>query len=69
MKLILTGTAIILALLLTDMGCSRRWHQNARYSHYDICKSKREQAIRFGAKQINRREFVDLATAKMKGKK
>lgn len=38
-----------------------RWFQNHRYPHYDICKSKRAQAIGLGAKEVNHREFVEIA--------
>lgn len=39
----------------------RKWFQSARYPHYDICKSKRALAVEFGAKEVGRKEFVDLA--------
>jgi len=51
--------------MAAKIGVARKWHQNERYSHYDICKSKREQAILLGAKQITRREFVDIARRKI----
>jgi len=40
---------------------ARKWFQSARFPHYDICKSKRVLAVEFGAKEISRKEFVDLA--------
>lgn len=46
------------------LGVSRRWHQNTKYSHYDICKSKRALAVSFGAIEIDRRQFVTLARRK-----
>ena len=39
----------------------RKWFQNARYPHYDICKSKRALAVKFGAKEIRRKEYVAIA--------
>ena len=43
------------------IGVARKWFQSTRYPHYDICKSKRALAVEFGAKEIGRKEFVDLA--------
>jgi len=43
------------------IGIARCWFQNARYPHYDICKTKRAMAVRFGAREIGRREFVQIA--------
>lgn len=43
------------------IGVDRRWFQNKRYPHYDICKAKRALAVKFGAVEIGRREFVALA--------
>jgi hypothetical protein len=43
------------------IGVARRWFQYARYPHYDICKSKRALAVKFGAIEIGRREFVSRA--------
>ena len=48
------------------IGVSRRWFQNSRYPHYDICKSKRELAVKFGAIEIGRRQFVEIANRLMK---
>ena len=47
------------------IGVARRWHQNSRYSHYDICKSKRAIAVSLGAIEIDRRQFVDMAKGKI----
>jgi hypothetical protein len=43
------------------IGVARRWFQNKRYPHYDICKSKRSLAVQFGAVEIGRQQFVELA--------
>jgi hypothetical protein len=43
------------------IGIARRWFQNARYPHYDICKSKRALAVQFGAVEIDRHQFVAIA--------
>lgn len=44
------------------LGLKRSWFQVSRSGmpHYDICQSKREQAIRFGAVEIDRRKMVEL---------
>lgn len=40
------------------IGVARRWHQKAgtRYSHFDICQSKRALAVAAGAKEVTMRE-------------
>lgn len=45
-----------------QLGLKRSWFQVSRggMPHYDICQSKREQAIRFGAIEIDRRKMVEL---------
>lgn len=44
------------------IGLARRWHQKAGtvHSHYDICLSKRAEAVRAGAHEIGRRELGRL---------
>lgn len=44
------------------IGLRRRWFQISRsgFPHYDVCQSKREQAIRSGAKAITVRELVHI---------
>jgi hypothetical protein len=43
------------------IGVARKWFQDKRTKHYDICLSKRRLAIRFGAvemtKDIRRRQL------------
>lgn len=37
----------------------RRWFQNnSSFPHYDVCLSKRAEAIELGATLLERREFV-----------
>ena len=38
------------------IGVARRWHQKAGtvHSHYDICKTKRAQAVAHGAVEVDR---------------
>ena len=47
--------------MATAIGINKKWFQNDRYPHYDICKSKRATAIQKGAVEIDRKQFVQLA--------
>ena len=41
------------------IGVARRWFQkDASFPHYDVCKAKRELAIKLGAVPVDRNEFV-----------
>lgn len=41
------------------IGVNRKWFQNKASSpHYDICKAKREIAVKHGAVEVGRREVV-----------
>jgi hypothetical protein len=44
------------------LGLKRSWFQKSRNGmpHYDICQTKREQAIALGAEVIDRRKMVEL---------
>jgi hypothetical protein len=42
------------------LGLKREWFQNHGTPHYDLCQSKREQAIRFGAVVVDRSRVVEL---------
>ena len=43
------------------IGIARRWFQNKPgFPHYDICKAKRELAVKHGAVEISWRELVAL---------
>lgn len=44
-----------------SLGIDRKHFQNERYPHYDICKSKRALAVKLGAKEVGRKEFVAIA--------
>lgn len=48
------------------IGVARKWLQRSRLGvlHYDICQSKRALAVRHGAVEVGRREFVELTTAR-----
>lgn len=43
------------------IGVARKWFQNKKEDglpHYDICKSKKQLAISFGAQKMSDREIV-----------
>jgi hypothetical protein len=41
------------------IGVKRRWFQSrVSLPHYDICKSKRALAVKYGAKEIDRKELA-----------
>jgi hypothetical protein len=40
------------------IGVSRKWFQNTRYPHYDICKAKRWLAVGFGAFETDERGII-----------
>ena len=42
------------------IGVNRKWFQNTRNPHYDICKSKWALAVGHGAVEINRRQLAEL---------
>jgi hypothetical protein len=50
------------------IGVSRKWFQNADKGkpHYDICKSKRTLAVKYGAKEVSSRELVRILIARYK---
>lgn len=39
------------------IGVAQRWFQG---DHYDICLAKREEAVRLGAKEISKRQMVEV---------
>ena len=43
------------------IGINRKWFQSKASSpHYDICKSKRYNAVKFGAIEVDRRGIVNI---------
>ena len=42
------------------IGMARRWFQNRRVPHYDICQRQRKLAIKAGAIAIGWRQTVEL---------
>lgn len=43
------------------LGIRRKWFQNKRLPHYDICKSKRSLAISNGAVEVDSKTIVYVA--------
>jgi hypothetical protein len=40
------------------IGMRREWFQPTSFPHYDVAKGRREQAVRLGAIECSRREFM-----------
>jgi len=45
------------------VGLRRQWFQSGSKPHYDVCKSKRSEAIRQGAIPVTSKELITLLTA------
>jgi len=48
------------------IGVQRKWLQKpgTLYEHFDICQSKKEQALRYGAKQVTTKDLVRVIRRK-----
>ena len=46
------------------IGVARKWFQDHRTPHYDICKSKQELAFKHGALPVTARELVKIVRGK-----
>lgn len=43
------------------IGINRKWFQSkASWPHYDICKTKRIFAVKFGAVEVDRRGLIKI---------
>jgi len=42
------------------IGVQRKWFQEKKIPHYDICKSKRELAVTLGAVEVDSEKVVEL---------
>ena len=62
MSHLLADTDEELHAFASKLGISRNYHQckKSNHSHYDICQSKRGQAIHLGALILSRRELALL---------
>lgn len=56
----LADTVEELHAMADKIGIRRRWFQNHKTPHYDICLSKRRMALQHGAVEIDRREVVAI---------
>lgn len=54
------------------IGIQRKWFQDPKYNgkslhpHYDVCKSKKEKAMKLGAIEVNDRELIKLCYTELK---
>ena len=55
-----TGDLAELHAMAYNIGLKRRWFQGGKFPHYDLRPSKRELALRHGAKEIGFRELGHL---------
>lgn len=59
MSHMLADTPEELHAMADKIGISRRWFQGQSGTpHYDICKSKRALAVKYGASEISREQLV-----------
>jgi len=65
----LADTLDELHAMADQIGVARRHFQmDSTAPHYDICKSKRALAVRYGAIEIGRRELVEIIRCHRKTK-
>lgn len=57
---LIADTTEELLQMVDKIGVQRKWIQypNTYNEHFDICLSKKQKAIEFGAKEINFREYA-----------
>ena len=56
MSHMLADTIPELHAMADRLGLHRRWFQNEKTPHYDVCQETRERALALGAIEIDRRE-------------
>lgn len=57
----IADTPAELHAMAREIGVARRWFQDsppASFPHYDVCKSKRAAAVKAGAVDCERNDFV-----------
>lgn len=57
---LMADTAEELHSMADKIGMKRRWFQNRRVPHYDICLKQKALAIRAGVIEIDRKQTVEL---------
>jgi hypothetical protein len=65
MSYMIADTDAELHAMAARIGVARRWFQG---DHYDICLSKRAQAVQAGAVEITLRELSRMAMAKRRAR-
>lgn len=49
-----------LHLMADKVGVKRKWFQNRKTPHYDICLSKKKLALQFGAIEIDNKKVLEI---------
>jgi signal recognition particle subunit SEC65 len=44
-----------------NVGLRRKWFQNVRLPHYDLCQSKKRLAVNYGAIEVSAKELIRIA--------
>ena len=60
MSHLLADTEEELHAMAQRVGLKREWFQSHSTPHYDLCMSKRREAIKAGAVEIDRKQVVEL---------
>ena len=42
------------------VGLRRKWFQDGRLPHYDLCQSKKQLAINYGAVEVPTKELISI---------
>lgn len=53
-------TLIELHTMAHKIGIKAKWFQKYKRPHYDICKSKRALAIKYGAIEVTTKELIQI---------
>lgn len=69
MNHMMADTTEELLQMADKIGVNRKWiqYKGTEYEHFDICLSKKKKAIEFGAKEIGRKEIVDIIKNRREG--
>jgi len=57
---LVADTVVELHTFAQQIGCRRGWFQPNSFPHYDLTPSRRVRALRYGAKEVDRRELVGI---------
>lgn len=53
--------------MATAIGLRRDWFQDGRLPHYDLCQSKRRNAVNRGAVEVSAKELIAIITKRKEG--